>query len=474
MRRDEFLAKLAHVKRAGKGFVAACPAHDDRSQDSLKVDVNDKGKILVKCFAGCSTTAIVAQLGLALRDLFERPADRPRETKRASPADDGGVTLQAYADAKQLPVAALKGWGIVERTSPYPPYRPCLEVPFHDPSGAIGTVMYRIALSGTDKHRFRRGDHTIPYGLHRLAEVRTRGSVVLVEGPSDTQTLWHHGVPALGLPGNRWTDDWAVYLDGVETIYVVIEPAQSGDGMRQSLATSRIRDRVRLLSCVPYKDPSEMHLTNPAAFDTVWQLAVDTARPYAAIAAEDAAAREAAAAEACGPLARASQILPLAAAAVRALGVVRERRTVKLLTLAVVSRLHEKPVSMVLKGPSAAGKCFIVEQTLKLFPPSAACALTAMSERSLAYDDEPLAHRMLVLYEAAGLRSDFASYLVRSLLSEGRLRYKTVEKTKQGLRPRTIEREGPTGLIATTTLDRLHPENETRVVSVPGRCPGSC
>src|SRR5262249_48040906 len=113
-----------------------------------------------------------------------------------------------------------------------------------------------------------------------------------------------------------------------------------------------------------------------------------------------------------------------------------------------------------------AGKSFIVEQTLKLFPPSAACALTAMSERSLAYDDEPLAHRMLVLYEAAGLRSDFASYLVRSLLSEGRLRYKTVEKTKQGLRPRTIEREGPTGLIATTTLDRLHPENETRVVSV--------
>src|SRR5262249_27719575 len=76
-------------------------------------------------------------------------------------------------------------------------------------------------------------------------------------------------------------------------------------------------------------------------------------------------------------------------------------------------------------------------------------------------------HRMLVLYEAAGLQSDFASYLIRSLLSEGRLRYETVDKTPKGMRSRLIEREGPTGLIVTTTLLRLHPENETRLFSVP-------
>jgi hypothetical protein len=34
------------------------------------------------------------------------------------------------------------------------------------------------------------------------------------------------------------------------------------------------------------------------------------------------------------------------------------------------------------------------------------------------------------------------------------------------LRPRLIEREGPTGLLVTTTAPRLHPENETRIVSV--------
>ena len=90
-----------------------------------------------------------------------------------------------------------------------------------------------------------------------------------------------------------------------------------------------------------------------------------------------------------------------------------------------------------------------------------------MSERALAYGTEPLAHRFLVIFEAAGLEGDFASYLVRSLLSEGRIRYETVEKTDHGLQTRTVEREGPTGLIVTTTAVSLHPENETRMLSIP-------
>src|ERR671910_470662 len=64
------------------------------------------------------------------------------------------------------------------------------------------------------------------------------------------------------------------------------------------------------------------------------------------------------------------------------------------------------------------------------------------------------------------MNSDFLTYLIRSLLSEGRLRYEVVEKTSEGLRPRLIEREGPTGLVVTTTAVKLHPENETRLLSL--------
>jgi len=148
-------------------------------------------------------------------------------------------------------------------------------------------------------------------------------------------------------------------------------------------------------------------------------------------------------------------------------GIAGEERAVKLLYLQATSRLLPAPVSLILKGPSAAGKSYLANRVLDFFPKSAYYALTAMSERALAYSEEPLSHRLLVIYEAAGIHGDFATYIVRSLLSEGRVSYETVEKTPQGLRARRIERAGPTNLLVTTTAVALHPENETRMLSVP-------
>ncbi len=172
--------------------------------------------------------------------------------------------------------------------------------------------------------------------------------------------------------------------------------------------------------------------------------------------------------EACADLARAPRILNRFAEVLASRGVVGEERAAKLLYLIVTTRFLDRPASAVVKGPSSGGKSYIVERVLHFFPEAAYYALTAMSEHALAYDDEPLRHRFLVIYEAAGLGGDTASYLVRSLLSEGWIRYKTVENTKEaGLKPKLIEREGPTGLLLTTTAIKLHPENETRLLSIP-------
>jgi hypothetical protein len=129
-------------------------------------------------------------------------------------------------------------------------------------------------------------------------------------------------------------------------------------------------------------------------------------------------------------------------------GVAGEERIAKLLYLAVTSRLLSRPVSVALKGPSSGGKSYLVERVLSLFPESAYYALTAMSDRTLAYSEEPIKHRFLVIYEAAGMNSEFQTYLMRSLLSEGCVRYETVEKTSEGIRPRLIERKGPTGALS--------------------------
>ena len=161
-----------------------------------------------------------------------------------------------------------------------------------------------------------------------------------------------------------------------------------------------------------------------------------------------------------------ASILDAVAETVAGMGVAGEARAVKLVYLTATTRLLDKIVSLVVKGPSSAGKSYLIESVLRLFPESACHVLSAFSERALIYDDAPLAHRMLVIYEAAGMAGDLQTYIVRSLLSEGCVRYITVEKGKDGLKPRTIERQGPTGLITSTTAIHLHPENETRMLSM--------
>lgn len=170
--------------------------------------------------------------------------------------------------------------------------------------------------------------------------------------------------------------------------------------------------------------------------------------------------------EHCRALAGEERILDRLRELLPQIGLVGEDENALLIYLAVTSRLLENPVSVAVKGPSSGGKSWTVERVLQLIPDEGYHALSAMSERALVYSTVPLKHRMLVIFEAGGMTGDFASYLIRSLLSEGCIRYETVESTSEGLVPKLLEREGPTGLVVTTTAVSLHPENETRLLSL--------
>lgn len=165
------------------------------------------------------------------------------------------------------------------------------------------------------------------------------------------------------------------------------------------------------------------------------------------------------------PLASEPEILARFAEDLERCGVVGETKIAKLLFLALISRFLERPLSVAVKGPSSGGKSHVLKQTLRFVPPSAYHELTAMSEKALIYTDLDLRHRFVILYEAGGMGPQ-ASYIMRSLLSEGCIKYEVVEKTEKGLNIRHIEKEGPTGFLTTTTSPSLHPENETRMFSV--------
>lgn len=157
------------------------------------------------------------------------------------------------------------------------------------------------------------------------------------------------------------------------------------------------------------------------------------------------------------------------------MGLVGERRNAKMTYLAITNRLLDKQVSLVIKGLSSSGKSYTIECVVRMFPDEAVYTMTAMSEHALIYLDEELSHRTVVLYEAAALREgrekvedNQTAYIVRSLLSEGKIEYPTVIRDGDGtLRTHKLTKEGPTNLVTSTTSISLHGENETRMFSLP-------
>jgi hypothetical protein len=69
---DLLLDRLQRVRSIrGRSFMAECPAHEDRVP-SLSITEGRNGQVLVNCFAGCHTSAVLAAIGLSFRDLFVR------------------------------------------------------------------------------------------------------------------------------------------------------------------------------------------------------------------------------------------------------------------------------------------------------------------------------------------------------------------------------------------------------------------
>ncbi len=104
----DFISRLDGVRRSGRGYMARCPTHQDRSP-SLSIKEGDRG-VLVRCFAGCTVKEICRALGLGVSDLFfdavsNDPSQRRQEAERR---DHEGARREAQRQADGLVIDALK------------------------------------------------------------------------------------------------------------------------------------------------------------------------------------------------------------------------------------------------------------------------------------------------------------------------------------------------------------------------------
>lgn len=464
------LDRLPDHKKVPSGYRASCPAC--KGKEVLSITEASDGTVLIKCHryeGGCDQEAIMRSLGLAMRDLFPtREFLTPsRPTATVQPADP--VTLAKYAERKRLPEQFLKNLGVEDCTWKG---EKMLRILYRNHCDETIATRYRTAWqddkkAGIRRFRWKTGDRPKPYGLWRLAEAREQGTVFVVEGESDCHTCWYHGLPALGIPGvDTFRPDWCPFFDGIDQILLFEEPDKGGESLLNRFAKSALLPRVKVLRPKGFKDPSDIHCSNPDSFLAVMEALVQRAEPLEQIVRAKNYATSLERAKGCEHIARQPDILTCLAKDLESRGCVGEDRNAKLLYLILTTRLFKAPVSASIKGPSSAGKSYGLKRVLEYFPESAYYAQTAMSEHALVYDDEPLKHRFLIIYEAPGASAEKMSYMLRTILSEGHVKYKTVEKTSEGMKPRQILKEGPTGFITTTTAHNLHQENETRMFSL--------
>jgi len=100
MNAAELVLRLEAVRRGSAGYVARCPAHNDKNP-SLSVRDGEQG-VLVKCWSGCDLREITAAVGLRIADLFYDP--KARSAHRLIPKP---LKLDRVALAFRVELAAL-------------------------------------------------------------------------------------------------------------------------------------------------------------------------------------------------------------------------------------------------------------------------------------------------------------------------------------------------------------------------------
>jgi hypothetical protein len=495
----------------GSYFKAFCPAHDNRDTPALSVKARPDG-VSVYCFSiRCPTEAICAAVGIEVSDLFINSEKRKDSTRLKSvknepqPEQDEpvgearnqtvaehrlepkleprlelgykGCTVQEYASFKGIPEEWLREqMGLYDYARHGRTKKPAAAIPYFDETGQEIRLRYRTGLrkppEGKDwRFHWRTGSSADTlYGLDQLPNVRKNGAaVVIVEGESDVHTLRYHGFPALGVPGaSNWEAAQPETFEGISHAYVVIEPDGAGEKLaaklyeklKHSLALSFVR-------LPDGHDPSSLYAEDPQDFKRAFARALKNAEPYTTRAERTYNRERSVLWDACKDLAASEDILSEFEEDIKKAGVMGQEQETKIIFLAAISRIFDTPSSIAVKGPSSAGKSFTLNKVLEFVPEEAYYKLTAMSDKALAHFDKPLKHRHLVIAEAAALdNSDMATYLTRTLLSEGYIQYAYPLATNDGVELHEVYVEGPTGLFITTTQQSLHSENETRLFSI--------
>jgi putative DNA primase/helicase len=215
------VAERLHARSNGSGWIAKCPAHEDRVASLSISESKSDGRVLVHCHAGCTTENVLAAVGLEMRDLFREASEAPRIVAEYNYPNERGELL--FQVVRYVPK------GFRQRR----------------PDGNGG---WNWHLNGTRRV------------LYRLPEVIATESVLIVEGEKDVEAARKLGLTATCNSGGagKWRDEYSETLRG-KRVPIIADADEPGRKHVQQVATSLHGKAatVKVLELPDAKDLSE-------------------------------------------------------------------------------------------------------------------------------------------------------------------------------------------------------------------------
>lgn len=266
----EYKSVLKNASISGDRIIGRCPFHDD-NKDSFTANLKTG---MCHCFTGCidgnfitfwakyynvSTKEAYKQILEKYGKLQEPEKSKPKEKPKMQ-----SFSLSEYAFSKHLPEDFLRDVCQASTGKDRDGVQ-WLKLPYYNEEGEAPVFRKRY---GGKEFRWSYGSSgkLILYGEWRLPEIRQQGYTLLVEGESDTQTLWYLKFAAQGVPGaSNFKEKMARKLDGLK-VYIHVEPDKGGETFLEKVCRTlheiEFNGEVYTWSCKQFgvKDPSDLYL----------------------------------------------------------------------------------------------------------------------------------------------------------------------------------------------------------------------
>ena len=228
----ETIAKALGGRKAGGGWAARCPAHDDHTP-SLSIRDAEENKVLVRCHAGCDQERVIAALrGRGLwAENGPRPMLRvPRRTpvERKPDQDDARrseIALAIWQSAKPAQGTPVETYLASRGIDLPPPDALRFHAGLKHSSGGIWPAMVALVTSGADGR---------PLAIHRTFLARDGGGKAPVEAQKMMLGPCSGGAVQLADAG-----DVLMVGEGIETCLAAMQA--TGNPVWAALSTSGLR-----------------------------------------------------------------------------------------------------------------------------------------------------------------------------------------------------------------------------------------